>query len=239
MHRTIGAIGALLTICAVAVDPILQLCLEYKTDELLDKSSQAFVPISRNYSLSDASGTSLVDEALLGTFYTSVISPNSSSLRVNANCPTGKCNFTTPYESMGFCSSCVNVSKMISAMFHNSTLLMLYKENAKHGEVNFYNLVWLNATLSGGPNLYLAPGPPGHITAMNISSFTPDIAYADVLKDTAFKIPFSNAPDAPKVEMNATSTTLLPFLSIGPSLADCSEYFPFTCHRQNTSQSLY
>lgn len=238
-NRTVAVIGAFLTICAVAIDPILQLSLTYSSEVLLVTPPPMIIPsmpISRSYSESDASGTSLVDEALLGTFYTSIISPNSSNLQVNAYCPTGQCDFNTPYESMGFCSSCENVSYLISPEFTNSTLLMILANNDTDGTVNFYNVAWLNASLPGGPMIYLGPSPEGGITAMNISSFTPNIEYMDVLRNTTFGVPLSSQPGAPRVDMYATSTTLLPFLSIGPSLASCSKcltfltYFLFT-HR--------
>ena len=221
--RSLGVIGALLTICALGIDPIVQLSLQYATHPYLNGTAPASVPVSRNYSESDAGGTSLVDEAFLGAFQTSIISPNASSPALNADCPTGQCNFTTPYETMGFCSTCENISYLISAAFNNASLTLAYMTDGLHGTVNNYSSLWVNASLPGGPFAYQGIGPGGHITAMNISSFVPQISYSDVLKGAAFGVPLSNTSDTPSQMMNGTSTALIPFFAIGPTLSTCSK----------------
>ena len=100
-------------ILAMAIDPLSQQALRYYNCWTLDPGQRASVPVyhshvldptSRKVSHGQSEGEAAILEGLIGDRNNeSTVSP------VVPKCPSGRCNFTQSYSSLGFRSSCHNV----------------------------------------------------------------------------------------------------------------------------------
>lgn len=107
---------------------------------------------------------------------------NPASLQVAPKCPTGECSFE-PYESLGVCSHCTNITNLLRNVPAAS-------DGAKYG-ANCYNL-----SLPNGMKLGLGGGGTGQILSSRTGSLssTQDMNYgAETIYNVSFITSMSTA----------------------------------------------
>lgn len=102
----------MVTILAVVVDPFVQQIAHYYTCAQVAHSYEAFIPRVNSYQDNEAvrQGAGI---QTLGAGTQAAISAGSfsaSAFNLPFICPTGNCTFQTPYLSVGYCSSCSDIS---------------------------------------------------------------------------------------------------------------------------------
>lgn len=115
-HRHVGAsMGAAVTLLALAVEPFTQQILRYHSCSVIDQSGNAGVPRAILYG---AMGEHIgADLATVRVDMQSAINAgvyNANPPTVPVTCSTGNCTFTQPYHTVGFCSSCHNITNLLT-----------------------------------------------------------------------------------------------------------------------------
>jgi hypothetical protein len=130
-HRQIiASLGLLVIVIAVAVDPFTQQIIHYYESATLSTvAGNATLPRTSQYNIGGvhiAAGLSSIDHGMLGAILGGFWTPSTVSNTVPvSNCLTGNCTFTEPYNSIGMCSSCTDLSNKVSG-FCNSNALCNY-----------------------------------------------------------------------------------------------------------------
>ena len=110
ISRGIGAVGAALTVTALAMEPFLQQIPSYPARDIV--SGTASVPLSVYYlgHVQDSTNSfPILDTSLKGTIYSGIFTPaNKSGSQNTPVCPTGECTWPT-YSSLGVCSACEDI----------------------------------------------------------------------------------------------------------------------------------
>ena len=109
---SIGALGAALTIAAIAVEPCLQQIPTYLAQQVT--SGSATIARSSNYSnIDQATGFEgfALGKALKGATYLGVFGDEETT-RYEPSCPTGNCTWPT-YSTLGVCSACQDLSPFL------------------------------------------------------------------------------------------------------------------------------
>ena len=78
--------------------------------------------------------------------YNGILNAGGPSSAINSTCTTGNCTYTTQYASLGFCSSCQNITPTLRKSFANVTLI-----HPITGEV--FSALQLNVSLPNGVSL--------------------------------------------------------------------------------------
>ncbi|KAL2836887.1 hypothetical protein BJY01DRAFT_251766 [Aspergillus pseudoustus] len=113
--RSLVSLGALLTVLALAFDPFMQQILTYPTREV------AAVRVTEGGAQSSDTATAkqafTFVPALFNTNFQTIINTGVwselSGLEPNVTCPSGNCDWE-PFESVGMCSECEDVTSIIS-----------------------------------------------------------------------------------------------------------------------------
>src|SRR5438874_1344544 len=106
----VALVGAFITICALGVDPFAQLIIHF--DECLVPDPRVIATIPRRNTYAElgpheGAGISGLLPVLQSDINAGVINP----IDITFQCPSGNCNFTSPYYSVAWCSSCTDISK--------------------------------------------------------------------------------------------------------------------------------
>lgn len=115
----LAALGAALTLAAVAVEPSLQQITSYPP-MLVRSDGVASVPRSTYYYdvEYDALGDGIMSSALKGAIYRGIFtSTGGTGLGVTPTCSTGNCTWPS-YTSLGVCSACENVTSLLTYVHH-------------------------------------------------------------------------------------------------------------------------
>ena len=104
-------------ILAVAIDAFSQQALRYYNCWTLDLRRNASIPVYQNHVLDPTSRkVPNVESQGQAAIIEGLIRDNEAKARsVVPDCPSGMCNFTQSYSSLGFCSSCHNVVHDLTA----------------------------------------------------------------------------------------------------------------------------
>ena len=113
---------------------------------LPDLTKPATIPISRYYEGLDPGRNALIDVSLMGSIYNGILNAGGPSSAISPTCSTGNCTYTTQYTSLGFCSSCQNITPTLSKSFVNVTLI-----DPISGEQ--FSVLQLNISLPNGLSL--------------------------------------------------------------------------------------
>ena len=106
-------IGALVTIGAVLVDPFAQLIVHFEECQRPSSATQASIPRRNTYAPfggHEGAGISSID----GIMQSNIIAGVMDSIDVDFNCPSGNCRFASSYYSLGYCSTCTDVTQNLT-----------------------------------------------------------------------------------------------------------------------------
>jgi hypothetical protein len=113
------ALGALVTIIAMATDPFTQQVIEYRYCSAKIEDFGASIARTNNYTYDENQEAARLSAAMSAALYTGLISPpaNASS-GIRVDCPSGNCTFLATsggisYVSLSMCSSCTNITNEI------------------------------------------------------------------------------------------------------------------------------
>ena len=170
LRRHFVAVGALLTIVAIAVDPFAQQVIQYRNEPRLLDGSNATIPIARQYLGDSSQGTSLIDAPLLSALFDGLMDSKSADTEQRASCPTGQCTFNGTFGTLGFCSSCTNVVSHLGVTFKNHTV-NLGPRGRGNSSINQWTALGLEAILPDGLKLVIGPPDPSNqMTAFSMNS---------------------------------------------------------------------
>ncbi|KAL5318279.1 hypothetical protein ACEPPN_013338 [Leptodophora sp. 'Broadleaf-Isolate-01'] len=114
----IAALGALVTIVTIAVDPFVQQAIRFYPCGYVETNSLASVPVAHSY----APPQNLLEPlevAMVGAIYDGLLNLSFNGSTVTSKCPTGNCTFPIKYTTFGVCSSCTNLAYDIQNEFVN------------------------------------------------------------------------------------------------------------------------
>ncbi|KAK4545223.1 hypothetical protein LTR36_003402 [Oleoguttula mirabilis] len=109
---SVGALGAALTVAAIAVEPCLQQIPAYPSRAV--RSGDASIGRSINYTnLEAVSGMSGFElgRSVKGAMYTSIFGDEETT-HYEPTCPTGNCTWPA-YSSLGVCSACLDLGPLV------------------------------------------------------------------------------------------------------------------------------
>jgi hypothetical protein len=118
--RHLAALGAAITILAIASDPFIQQVIKYRPCPQAVPSLQASVLRTNNYTINSntsLSDVSAIDAPMQAALYEGVYESFSA---ITPTCPTGNCTFPH-YRTVGMCSACNEISNTINATCSNTT----------------------------------------------------------------------------------------------------------------------
>jgi len=114
----LASIGAFVTVLALASDSFVQQSVSYPLWNVPQSQLVASVPYAQNYT-SYVNGTygpanAYVGESMMAAIYDGVFSSNltRSASSIRPTCPSGNCT-SPPYASLGVCSKCVDVTRLL------------------------------------------------------------------------------------------------------------------------------
>ena len=176
MWKGIGALGAALTVGALAVEPFLQQIPTYPSHQTV--SGNASIPTSLCYvdhpkDLSQSS--SMMSLPMKGAVYTGIFASHKANKAVvTPSCPTGNCTWPE-YSSLGVCSECkdlISVTKLVdgfewhlpypfgNALVANGVMTSYYIGPATDGGDTSYAFKPLqNHSIVDVVSVYWPPGP--------------------------------------------------------------------------------
>ena len=101
-----ATIGALVTILAIAIGPMLQETVVLRSAWLPDSDRNASAPISKFFAPNTNPQLPKLDIGLKGTILNGLSAANTSARDPIYGCPSGNCTFSRPYTSLGVCHAC-------------------------------------------------------------------------------------------------------------------------------------
>jgi hypothetical protein len=117
-HQPLAAFGAIIVLAALAVDPFIQQLLQYTDCSVVFDQGIASIPRTLFFNpvlYHQGSGTGLAADAspsraeeqpiIAGAF--------SSPGNINFTCSTGNCTWVGEYSTVGYCSSCTDLSSSV------------------------------------------------------------------------------------------------------------------------------
>lgn len=105
-YGTLPALGALLTIMTLAVNPFMQQLIRIDVRDTTTEG--AFLPTAIEHT--SVSGDSLsADLNMKAAAYAGFVGPLSSVYNISSVCPSGNCTWE-PFETLAVCSSCANIT---------------------------------------------------------------------------------------------------------------------------------
>ena len=118
---SIASIGAFVTIAALAIDPFAQQLVRYYNCRVADLTLSATVPRTSLYDETgrdEGSGVYTLDPGVQAAINNGIY--NTGGI-IPFNCPSGNCTFDTPYHSIGYCTSCSDISNRLTIHVTNFT----------------------------------------------------------------------------------------------------------------------
>lgn len=99
-------LGALATLLAIAIGPMLQETVILKPAWLPNPDRNASAPVSRFFAPASNPELPKLDIGLRGTILNGLSQANSSALEPIFGCSSGNCTYERPYTSLGLCHQC-------------------------------------------------------------------------------------------------------------------------------------
>ena len=170
VDRHSASLGAFVIALTFTVDPFLQAVLWYDVAaRAVDESAR--MPVAKVYR--PATGPAEFNQPLLFTMYNALLSDPSQTWQVTPDCSTGNCTFNTSYDTLAFCSSCMNITPNLKPQFENHTLELTNEPLLDQIGVQDCNVTALQLTVSSPDYTQTKLGIflGGNTTAMDISSY--------------------------------------------------------------------
>ncbi|KAH7314336.1 hypothetical protein BKA65DRAFT_516622 [Rhexocercosporidium sp. MPI-PUGE-AT-0058] len=114
----LAALGALVTIVTIAVDPFVQQAMRFYSCSYIETNSLASIPVAHSYAPQQDLLAPL-EVGMVGAIYDGLLNLSFNGSTVTSKCPTGNCTFPTKYTTFGICSSCTNLAYDIQNEFMN------------------------------------------------------------------------------------------------------------------------
>ncbi|KAH9204479.1 hypothetical protein DL95DRAFT_116049, partial [Leptodontidium sp. 2 PMI_412] len=145
----IAALGAIVTIVTIAVDPFVQQAIRFYSCSYVETNSLASIPIAHSYA-PQQDLLSPLEVAMVGAIYEGLLNLSFNGSFVASKCPTGNCTFPIKYTTFGVCSSCANLAYDIQ----NEFVDVVYNDsqwNVNTSKFDYFPAprVLLNSTLPG------------------------------------------------------------------------------------------
>jgi len=143
----LSSAGTLVALLILAVDPFTQQIIHYYDCSVSIDSLQGTIPrtnvyLQRNFNQSFSN--SWIEPGLQAAINSGVVSPSG---RVNAKCATGNCTFNNEHSTVGYCSSCTDITEHL---FISSTVV----------KSNYTNTIPIEVSNStGAVTNYILTGP--------------------------------------------------------------------------------
>jgi hypothetical protein len=109
-YGVLPAVGALLMIVSLAVNPFMQQLIRYRFRDL--EQGLAYLPVAYDYGSTGVGGFFTANLTMKAAAYAGFFSPLNSTFNVTSYCPSGNCTWP-PFQSLGVCSSCENLTNQI------------------------------------------------------------------------------------------------------------------------------
>jgi hypothetical protein len=109
-YGTLPALGALLMVVTLAVNPFLQQLIHYQFRDV--EQGSALLPVAYDYGPSGVGGSFAANLTMKAAAYAGVVSPLDSTFNMTSSCPSGNCTWP-PFQTLGVCSSCTNLTDQI------------------------------------------------------------------------------------------------------------------------------
>lgn len=109
-YGVLPAVGALLMIVSLAVNPSMQQLIRYRFRDL--ELGTASIPIAYDYGSVGVGGFLAANVTMKAAAYGGFFNPLDFAFNVTSNCPSGNCTWP-PFQSLGVCSSCEDLTRQI------------------------------------------------------------------------------------------------------------------------------
>ncbi|KAI9725124.1 MAG: hypothetical protein M1828_003466 [Chrysothrix sp. TS-e1954] len=113
-----SSIAALITLAVLLVDPFAQQIVRYYSCSILDDGAIAFLPRTNRYDylgFADTASFDTVDNGMQAAM-NAALQVSSHSSRVVPTCTSGNCTFAEPLQTLGYCSSCIDITDRVQAV---------------------------------------------------------------------------------------------------------------------------
>ena len=214
LTQPLASTGALLAILLFAVDPFTQQMLAYYDCSISLESQQASLPRTNYFfPASNALGESL-DTAILPSVQNAMYAGLfSTGPPVSFACSTGNCTFPKPYNTVGFCSGCEDITETVNfnATCGNRSVSLQEELTCSSPDFDTYNL-----TLPSGLSISGSNDPYPYPTAFGMAT-TQDNTVEMILARVNALVQNSRQ-DCTAAEINSTWT--------------CRGYAAFSCSLQ-------
>lgn len=114
-RHLVATVGALVTVAALAIDPIAQLLIRYDNCNVQLPSMSAGIPKKNTFSelgMHIGAGYSTLTYGLQSAINTGLFNPEA--VNIPYSCATGNCTFNENYHTVGYCSRCTDRSTDLS-----------------------------------------------------------------------------------------------------------------------------
>ncbi|OCT45850.1 hypothetical protein CLCR_01427 [Cladophialophora carrionii] len=112
----LATLGALITVLTIAIDPFAQQVVHYYSCSQASTGTNATMP--RTGLFQEAGSVQLrvnantVTPGLASAINAGVFSAEAAK-RITSDCPSGNCQFSEPYHTLGYCSNCSDISDQV------------------------------------------------------------------------------------------------------------------------------
>lgn len=113
LQHPLTSLGAFAVIFAIITDPTTQQIVQYYDCTMLLEGAQAFLPRTNAYvgqGRHAGAGLRTIEPALQAAINAGIFSPGRS---VTSRCDTGNCTFPSEYHTLGYCSTCTDISEQV------------------------------------------------------------------------------------------------------------------------------
>ncbi|KAK8074384.1 hypothetical protein PG997_009047 [Apiospora hydei] len=151
----VASLGAALIILTLALDPFTQQLVRYYDCRQASASANATLPRALRYSEAaphTGAGIWPPPTPVLGFIDQGLYNP--ADVKTPFVCATGNCTFEHEFSTLGFCSTCEDMSTQLT--FTNVTTTTLTRDPTTN-KTKTYDIRWVNTTLPSGS--YAATGP--------------------------------------------------------------------------------
>jgi hypothetical protein len=171
-QHIVASIGAFLTMAALVIDPFAQQVVRYYNCNAIESSVNATIPRTNVFYEVDyhiAAGMGLLPAGMQTAINAGLFSP--AGVTIPFNCPTGNCTFPNKYHTMGYCSSCSDITDDLKVVVTNhSSVTQGYYSNGTTYPVTYYYILY-NTTLPSGLNAMFGSGAPVNQSFLTIAPF--------------------------------------------------------------------
>ena len=113
-----SSIGATIILLAIAVDPFAQQIVRYYTCTGALETAPAVIPRVNSYVdpqfFHDGAGSEVLGIGTQAAVQAGLFAP--ATISIPYNCATGNCSFPNEYHSLGYCSSCTDISEHVKVV---------------------------------------------------------------------------------------------------------------------------